>query len=468
MLHSRRRTANHVWLAGKQVERRARAMPYNVSLLLALLGVAPELQRILGDDWTPFRDEILVLAGRLEQEGDTQTLGDALNDFVRRLLKTAPPDATNAVRGAMQRAQPASATTRTTRGAARAERGGRAGRAPDKAATSEPVGTVVIPVFYGTDRASTDDPDPQNRYSGSRGSLGFGVARVSIPVDKPVGELPGPSWWRLEFRPDPSKHVVLLDVRSLAWDDFAGELRGSLASVGEMDALVFIHGYNVGFADAARRAAQIAFDLKFPGRTLLYSWASAGDAHKYTVDEATVEWSTPHFEHFLRLALTEIGARAVHVIAHSMGNRAMVRALEHFDASSLPQGAATLRQIILAAPDVDSDTFRQLAGAFNRSAERVTLYASSTDLALKVSKTVHGYPRAGDAGGALVIVDGVDTIDATNVDTSLLGLGHSYFGSKRSILNDMFNLITQGQAPDLRFDLEAAPADRGKYWLYRP
>lgn len=251
----------------------------------------------------------------------------------------------------------------------------------------------------------------------------------------------------------------------MARDEFVSELRGSLASAGENDALVFIHGYNVGFADAARRAAQIAFDLKFSGRTLLYSWASAGEPHKYTVDEATVEWSAPHFEAFLRLALTEIGARAVHVVAHSMGNRPLVRALERFDASTLPPGAATLRQIILAAPDVDSDTFRQLAAAFKGRAQGVTLYASSRDLALKVSKAVHGYRRAGDAGDALVIVDGVDTVDATKVDTSLLGLRHSYFGSKRSILSDIFHVITQGKAPDLRFDLEATPA--GKYWLYR-
>ncbi len=37
------------------------------------------------------------------------------------------------------------------------------------------------------------------------------------------------------------------------------------------------------------------------------------------------------------------------------------------------------------------------------------------------------------------MVDGVDTIDASLVDTSLVGLRHSYFGDKRSILNDMFN-----------------------------
>jgi len=80
---------------------------------------------------------------------------------------------------------------------------------------------------------------------------------------------------------------------------------------------------------------------------------------------------------------------------------------------------------------------------------------------------VHGYPRAGEAGEALTIVEGVDTIDASLVDTSLVGLRHSYFGEKRSILNDMFNLIVQQLAPDQRFDLQAAGDALRKYWSYR-
>ena len=436
-------------------------MAPNVRLLLALLDLAPDMERLLGVPWIPLRDELLVLTGRLEQEGDSRALGDALNDVIQRLLNSGSPEAAAAVRGAVKAARPATPARNAVRGPSRA----RPVTPPAEPTTPEAVGSVVIPVFYGTDRSPTDDPDPRKRFGGGRGSLAFGVARVSVPVDKKVGELPGPSWWKLEFRDDPAKHVILVDVSTLPRDAFVSELRGSMATANENDALVFVHGYNCGFADAARRAAQIAFDLRFPGRTLLFSWASAGEPHKYTVDESTVEWSGPHFEAFLHLALTEIGARAVHVIAHSMGNRAVLRALERFDASMLPPGAATLRQIILAAPDVDSDTFRQLADAFKGRAQRVTLYASSRDLALKASKAVHGYPRAGDAGKTLVVVDGVDTVDASKVDTSLLGLHHSYFGSTRSILSDMFHVITQGQSPDLRFDLEAAPA--GKHWLYR-
>jgi esterase/lipase superfamily enzyme len=150
-----------------------------------------------------------------------------------------------------------------------------------------------------------------------------------------------------------------------------------------------------------------------------------------------------------------------------MGNRALMNTLERLDLRALPDGSATLCQVIFAAPDIGCDRFVQLAEAFHGRARRYTLYASSRDVALKASKVIHGYPRAGEAGSSLVVVDGVDTIDASEVDTSLVGLHHSYFGSKRSILSDMFALIAQRLEPSQRFELQAAVKLGRRYWTYR-
>ena len=38
--------------------------------------------------------------------------------------------------------------------------------------------------------------------------------------------------------------------------------------------LVFVHGYNVDFDNAVRRAGQLAYDLNFDGPTFLFSWPS--------------------------------------------------------------------------------------------------------------------------------------------------------------------------------------------------
>jgi esterase/lipase superfamily enzyme len=435
-------------------------MSDTLRLLLALLDIAPDMQRLLGAEWPRLRDELLVLAGLLNREDDAAVIDRDLDALLERLLEEAPPEGQELVRHAMQEALPAGsneAVTRHTRVIVEAAQ-----------PTAEEIGgVVVIPVFYGTDRARGGDT-PQDYYTGKRGSPTFGVAHVNVPTkDRSLGELTGPTWWRFQFKPNPAKHVILIDVQSLARDNFVNNLRDSFASVDARDALIFVHGYNVSFEDAARRAAQISVDLKFQGRTLMYSWASAADPRWYTVDEDTIDWSRKYFEGFLQLALTEIGARDVHVIAHSMGNRALMDTLERLEPGKLPPGAATLCQVIFAAPDIGRDRFVQLAEAFSGRAQRYTLYASSRDVALKASRVVHGYPRAGEAGTSLVVVDGVDTIDASKVDTSLIGLHHSYFGSKRSILSDMFDLIAQRLDPDKRFELQAAGDVGTKYWAYR-
>ena len=131
----------------------------------------------------------------------------------------------------------------------------------------------------------------------------------------------------------------------------------------------------------------------------------------------------------------------------------------------LGEESALFNQIILAAPDIDAEIFcRDLAPALTSSSNRVTLYASSNDQALVASKQVHGYARAGDSGAGLVVLPGIETIDVSRLDTSLLG--HSYYGSSNPILLDIRQLI--------EFALPAAqrhwllPKTHGEltYWVF--
>jgi esterase/lipase superfamily enzyme len=209
----------------------------------------------------------------------------------------------------------------------------------------------------------------------------------------------------------------------------------------------------------------LAYDLSFPGATVLYSWPSQGRPLSYMVDETNVAWTQGHFQSVLNLLLSEVGARNVNVIAHSMGGRAVAHALASFSPSR-PRGTGNLHHVVLAAPDIDADEFRSLAVRLPELPQRMTLYASSRDRALQVSKRFHGYPRAGESGQSLVIIpDLMDTIDATAVNTSLLG--HSYYGDERSILTDIFTLVREGIAPP-RFGMSRQELANLPYWVFRP
>jgi esterase/lipase superfamily enzyme len=329
---------------------------------------------------------------------------------------------------------------------------------------------VEIPIFFATDRRPIDTSSVKTFYGGKRNSTGqleYGLAKVSIPEDHRMGEIERPNWLKLEFREDPQKHVMLLNIDTFDRDLLISTLRSSLSTSKKTDLLLFTHGYNTSFEDAALRTAQIAYDLQFPGQAVLYSWPSEARTELYTSDENNIDWTIPHFEEFLTLLLTAVGANTINMIAHSMGNRILMRAINDLDRSQLPAGAAKLNNVIFAAPDIDADTFKQFAKKFKEKADRLTLYASSNDKALQASKLVHGgYPRAGDSGESLVIVEGLDTIDASLVDTSFMG--HSYFGDNRSIISDIFYLIQHNLAPSRRSGLKSKTIQDLYYWLFQP
>jgi esterase/lipase superfamily enzyme len=339
---------------------------------------------------------------------------------------------------------------------------------PDLAGAVRRQRCLEIPVLYATDRRREAVNGVAAGFGGDRGELAYGIVRVSVPDDHRLGALEKPRKWRLQFRARPERDVAVGTVTPLARDEFAKTAGDLAAGAASGDALVFIHGYRVSFEDAARRAAQLAYDLQFPGVPMLYSWPSEARASRYAVDEDNARWSLPHFREFLRVLRDEVGC-PVHVIAHSMGNRVLAEAL---GAGLSPEdaegtvGAGALRHVVFAAPDVDAGVFTDLARSFARGSGRFTLYASSKDQALRLAQRLKKYPRAGQSGKGIVVVAGIDTIDATRLDTGLLS--HSYFGDHTSIVSDIFAIMRHGHPPDQRFGLRPVRHPDGLYWTFTP
>ena len=327
-------------------------------------------------------------------------------------------------------------------------------------------GYAVVTVYYGTDRQATGERTPSTWFGGDRGTLSFGTCEVSIPLGHQLGELESPSWLRLEFTEDPREHVVLLGIEPQDQQRFLRQLAARVAADPKRRAFVFVHGYNVGFADAARRTAQIAYDIGFRGAPILYSWPSQDGLVSYTVDENNARWTEPDLTRFLRAVLTDTPAEEVYLIAHSMGNRPLTSAFIELKRQQ-PALAARVREVILTAPDIDADVFRnELAPKMAAGGTRLTLYASADDKALLASKKVHGYPRAGDAGAGIVVLSSVETVDASGVDTSFLG--HSYFAETRSVLADILLLVREGRrASERTASLVEVLIEAGRYWRFR-
>jgi len=106
----------------------------------------------------------------------------------------------------------------------------------------------------------------------------------------------------------------------------------------------------------------------------------------YAADEATIEASEDTIGEFLVDFAAKSGASRVHIIAHSMGNRGLLRAVNRIVSMAQQRSQKRFDQIILAAADVDADVFRRDSGAYTKIARRTTLYASSRDRAVEASR----------------------------------------------------------------------------------
>ncbi|MEZ5955399.1 MAG: alpha/beta hydrolase [Hyphomonas sp.] len=291
----------------------------------------------------------------------------------------------------------------------------------------------LVRVFYGTDRAPAPVKqidisgrpviDPRTYYSATRGPLETGSVMVSVPRNRNIGEVPKPSVLRFEFRPDPARHVILGDMKVFpGMDTFVNEVKLELAKSKRREIFVFIHGYNTKFSDGIERTAQLSTDLEIDGAAVFYSWPSAGSLFSYRADRSQInDEAAADLENFLLVLSEKTHAKRISVVAHSMGNEFLVKALEKL-AERQPQ-EKLFNEIVFASPDVDAQIFSDMVKNFGPLADDLTLYASSKDLALQASRRFNGKGRrAGDSTDPVLLPD-LNTIDTSAVSDG--GLGHS-------------------------------------------
>ncbi len=138
-------------------------------------------------------------------------------------------------------------------------------------------------------------------------------------------------------------------------------------------------------------------------------------------------------------------ATDIYIIAHSMGNRIVSNALKARVDQRKPTGH--VREVLLAAPDINAELFRTVIAPklAEMQGTRTTIYASSSDVALKVSKIVHGFRRLGETDDGVFTYKGMDTIDASAASQVNRAYGHFYLMDNSQVLNDVRTIIEQNR-----------------------
>jgi esterase/lipase superfamily enzyme len=317
-------------------------------------------------------------------------------------------------------------------------------------------GNVMARVFFATNRAILPDRDGADRMGPGRGEPRFGRCGAEFTPIPVVGELAS----RIPFHvPRESRDIAFLHLldKEVFWRDLAAA--ATMTSSGSV--VLYVHGYNYGFERTCLMAAELQRRLEDKATLLMFSWPSNGNPADYVADQADMEWSVPFLTQVVARLMDEVGADNVSVLAHSLGSRGVILSL--YRLGVLRKDRPLVGELVFLAPDFDSQVFVTLLPELRPLGDRITLYASSEDAPLKLSRQLSGYPRLGQAGEHLTVAPGMETIDVSAAGRYQF-TGHEYFYYHPLVAADLETLLSERAGAARRPGLRPLERDGQVYW----
>jgi len=320
--------------------------------------------------------------------------------------------------------------------------------------------TRSVEVLYGTNRlpgADQGECDDNAFGVNPTGKTAYGSCMINVPKRHRIGELGLAD----NPRSDPHQYFRALNHTPMTPEALAAKLTQSKAT----DALVFIHGFNVRFGEAVVRAAQIAYDLKFQGPVVIFTWPAGSNStvdstmitRTYEANKASARVSVGQAAGFFKVLASVPGLR-IHLMVHSMGHQVALPAL----ARAAPEiGRPFLGEVVLNAPDFPVKDLPAVIPPIRAAAQRITVYCSFNDNAIAASEVWNKGRRL----GACEQIPGADVINAGEIDVPPVGgLGHSYYAA-RAVLTDVFQLMLGLDAERRLFIRKSEPNSVENYYL---
>jgi esterase/lipase superfamily enzyme len=327
--------------------------------------------------------------------------------------------------------------------------------------------------FYVTNRQRGDLQGPvEERYESDRESaLKFGSFDTTIEPSLGLGIIIDPSDWFL------NEEIQLQDVRSLEQQAFLAELRQQVEASPYRSLLLVVHGFREAFPSALRKTAFLAHVLDIDTPVLVFDWPGnqGSSLRGYQRARQVAQASGAELASTLKLIIEEVQPERLWLMANSMGGQVVADAFSVlYQDDDLADSQTEIENVVLTAPDVDHDEFNnQFKEEIKALAGNVTVYVSSNDRALLVSRVINRGLRLGES-----------TLDPANPD-QLEQTAHVYDllepGSDQLALVDVtpvnrtrnfhnFSLETPEFFDDLylRFTGAELPKSRELYFLQTP
>jgi esterase/lipase superfamily enzyme len=261
--------------------------------------------------------------------------------------------------------------------------------------------------FYATNRRmERQDGAVQERFGNEReAGLAFGRFDTDIEATLGIGMLIDPTDW---FQ---NEEIRLREVRALPQAAFIEELREQVRRSPHRSLLVNVNGFRERFASALRKTAFVGHVLDIDSPLLVFDWPGdqGSTPRGYRRAQQIAQESGEELARTLELIIREIRPDRLWLLANSMGGEVVVNAftLLHREAD-LADAETEIEDVVMTAPDVDHEEFgRQFKEEINALTRNLTVYVSSNDRALLMSRVLNRGRRLGES-----------TVDPANPDQS--------------------------------------------------
>ena len=368
---------------------------------------------------------------------------------------------------------------------------------------NDPISRGVQPgVLFATDRKQAE---PGNRkydhYTHERGGiLHLGLAEIELGIDETITWEEARRISLLKNRTTDYPLEVsgvttfgVLDKTVSAMDDateispepgqrFADEINDRLSVSRNKHVYIYVHGYKVNFENPLLVASEFWHFLGYNGAFIAYSWPTRFSVWNYLVSVDNSINSARNLRALVLHIAQNTDAEKIHIIGYSMGTRTVSRMLADFgmygyffDKEDIDKNLK-LGNVYLIGSDVDRSI---IAGYLEDGALRIpdslTIYMSSADSALNMSRKVFGRERTGQLMEEIRMGQRssdffrshpeLRIIDVTDAEGGTSGSGHSYFRTSPWVSSDLLMSLLYNLTPK---DRGLVMRDDAPIWTFPP
>ncbi len=277
--------------------------------------------------------------------------------------------------------------------------------------------------FYVTNRnQGPSDAVLEERFGREREEkLKFGVFDTEIKPTLGLGMLINPTEW---FQ---NEEIQLKDVRTLERSAFVEQLQALVQESPHRALLVVVHGFRERYPSALRKTAFLGHILDINAPVLLFDWPGnqGSSLSGYRRAHQIARASGAELASTLEVVIREIQPEKLWLIANSMGGQVVADAFSVlYREADLADAQTEIENVVLTAPDVDHEEFDQrFKQEITALARNLTVYVSSNDRALLMSRIINRGARRGESTLSPEQLDeAVKLADLMDPDSDLINL----------------------------------------------